>query len=431
MEVFAAKQWRLSISNNPASNLYLTIGRTLPWTNESSPPQGNTSVNAFYDVWNNMIGAKRVTGNDVRHCIPRFNWAANTVYCAYDDMMDSRDLKNANNQFYVVTSDYNVYKCLANNYGTNSTSMPTSINTTTDFQTQDGYIWKYMYTIADNEQLRFMTPSYIPVKTLSMNDGSLQWPVQNNAISGAIHNIVLSNTGSYTANDIYISITGDGQDANAFAIRNVTSNTIQSIVIDNRGINYSYAIVTVNSPTGSGAIARAIISPPGGHGSDPVTELGGSYLITNIRFKGSKNGKLPVTNDYHQIALLENPVDYNTGMPTTNSVISQTTQITLNGSSVDYQLDETVYQGNQSNPNFTGKVVAWDSANNRLYLSNVTGVPTSQLVTGATSTASRFLSSITQPDMSEYTGNLLYIDNITPIQRAPDQMDDFSIVISF
>lgn len=433
LEVFNAKQFKESVSEPSNSNVYVTFGRSFAWDNESAPDQANTGVATFYEVWNNMIGGKRVTGNDIRHAIPRFNWTTNTVYYAYNDIVDSRTLKSANTAFYVVTDDWNVYKCLSNNYGTVSTSKPTSISTVTDFQTSDGYIWKYMYTISADERLRFVTKNYIPVKTLEVDDGSLQWGVQNNAISGAIHNIVLTNFGSgYTANDVVISIVGDGQDANAYATRNVTSNTLSTIVIDNKGSGYTYANVTLLSSTGSGASARAIISPSRGHGSDPLTELGGSTLVLNVQYKSNEGGKFPAVNEFRQIAMIEDPLVYGTSNKISNTVVSQTTTLNLIGTSAEYVEDETVYQGaSLATSTYSGRVEEWDSSNNRLKLTNTKGVPTSQLVTGDTTGAARFIGSVTNPDMKPYTGKLLYIDNIKPITRTIDQTEDFKIILNF
>ena len=61
----------------------------------------------------------------------------------------------------------------------------------------------------------------------------------------------------------------------------------------------------------------------------------------------------------------------------------------------------------------------------------VSGVPGSELVVGETSTAARFLNSVTSPDMEPFSGNLLYIDNVTPIERAEDQIEDFKIILNF
>lgn len=380
-----------------------------------------------------MIGGKKITGNDIRHCIPRFNWTANTVYYAYDDLVDSKTLKSSNTQFYVVTDDWNVYKCLANSYGANSTTKPTSISTVTDFQTADGYVWKYMYTITSEERLRFVTSSYIPVKTLSVDDGSLQWGVQNNATSGAIHYIKLSDFGTgYTSNNIVVTISGDGQDANAFAVRNVTTNTISSIVIDNKGSGYTYANVTITAANGSNAIARAVISPMGGHGYDPLIELGGSNLMLNIQFKSNEDGKFPVVNEYRQVALFEDPYVYGTSNVISNTAVSQTTILNLTGTSAEYTQDEFVYQGaSLGAASYSARIVEWDSSNNKLKVTNSRGSVTSDLIIGSTSGAARFVGSVTNPDMQEYTGKLLYIDNISPVSRTVDQTEDFKIVLNF
>ena len=433
LQVFNAKQFKESVSEPLPSNVYLTFGRSVPWSDEQNPPQGNTGVSTFYEVWNKMIGGKKVSGNDIRHVVPRHDWSANTVYAAYDDIADSKILKSDVSNFYVVTDDWNVYKCISNNYGAVSTSKPTTIATTTDVTSDDGYVWKYMYTVSSEEQLRFVTADYIPVKTLTVNDGSLQWAVQNNSIVGGIHSIVLSNHGSnYTANDISITITGDGQDATAIAVRNTVSNVVSSIVMTNRGINYTYANVSISSTTGSGALARAIISPKGGHGSDPLIELGGSNLLINTRIKSSEGGVLTTENDYRQIALIEDPYTYDAQDLISNVAVNQLTILTLNGISAEYIEDEIVYQGaSLAAATFSANVVEWDSANNRLKVNNVKGTPSSELVNGLTSTAARFMSSITNPDMKRYTGNLLYIDNISPVERSSDQVEDFKIILKF
>ena len=126
-----------------------------------------------------------------------------------------------------------------------------------------------MYQLTKEEKLRFTTPSYIPVRTLDLNDSSDQWQVQADAQHGGLHVINLTNHGvGYTSNNISITIVGDGADANAYAVRNVTSNTIDSIIIDNLGVHYTYANVVIDTDVSvtTPAAARAIISPRGGHG---------------------------------------------------------------------------------------------------------------------------------------------------------------------
>ena len=177
---------------------------------------------------------------------------------------------------------------------------------------------------------------------------------------------------------------GDGLYANAYALLNTTSNTVQSIVIDNLGYGYTYASVELESSLGSGATAEPSISPPGGHGSDPVAELGGSYLVFNIRLKDTESDILTTQNDYRQIALIEDPLLYGTTTKCQTPVVSQLTVLSLNGISVEYSNDEWVYQGSSlATSTFRGYVTEWDSTNNIIKLSQTQGTATKDLLIGA------------------------------------------------
>lgn len=413
--------------------LYLTYGKVDAWANDSSPDIANTSIQSLSGVWNNMIAGIRVLGGDIRHVIPRYNWTANTSYIAYDDTNPT--LITGGNQFYVLTSDYNVYKCIANNNNSLSTVMPTSLSTTNVTNTADGYIWLYMYTLNDAELVRFTTSAYIPVKTLSVNDGSLQWQVQQNSIDGDIKSIVVTNSGSnyLTPANVAVSISGDGTGATAIA--NVTNNVVSSIIVTSGGSGYSYALVSISDSgnQGAGATARAIMSPPGGHGSNPLYELGGMSLMFDISNSFTEEGIIVPQASYRQIALLANPLQYGSNSAIANAAVSlQATTLTAVGTG-DYTLGEDVYQGtNLAQASFKGKVCAWDSTQSLLYVINTQGTPTAaQSVIGNISRTARVITGVNPGDFSKYTGQLIYIDNLLPISRSADQIEDTKIVISY
>ena len=141
-----------------------------------------------------MMSLKKVQTSDVSHVITRFDWANNQFYYQYDD--NSEELFGR--RFYTYTTDNNVYKCIDNNRGANSTVMPTGTGTSI-INTADGYRWKYMYTIDGGEITKFRTADYLPVKTLTANNGSSQWTVQQNAKTsgnGAIFHIKLLANGT-------------------------------------------------------------------------------------------------------------------------------------------------------------------------------------------------------------------------------------------
>jgi hypothetical protein len=262
--VYSAEQSATAIIDPNLPNSYLCVGHVEAWANDAAPPQANSSVAAIYDFWKNMISAKLITGNDVRHAIPRETYAANTVYLAYDDRLNDQDVYHGNISMHIVNSDWSVYKCLSNNMGQLSTVQPTQTITTSAVEESDGYIWKYMYTISSEERLRFVTPAYMPVRTLTTDNSSLQWTVQENAVQGAIAAIKVENVGEgYTdANNITVTITGDGTGATAFARVNTASNTVSAIIISNPGNDYTEAeCEIVDSGAGVNASARVIISP--------------------------------------------------------------------------------------------------------------------------------------------------------------------------
>ena len=431
LKINAAEQFKESVSEPAATVIYLTFGKVAAWANEASPDTANTAIVTTREVWSNMIGGKKVLGGDMSHVISRVDWTANTVYTAYDDALPG--LYNTN--FYAMNSDYSVYKCISNNRGGLSTVEPTSINPATTTSTSDGYVWKYMYTVSDAEKLRFTTDGYMPVKTLSADDGSLQWQVQTEAEDGTIDAIYLSNVGIGYANssNITITISGDGQDASAIASVNTTSNTISSVIITNPGSGYTYADVFI-SDAGSGAHAagRAIISPPGGHGSDPLYELFGRNLMINAKFRYDEDGVFPTTNDFRQIALIKDPISALTSNVATNTAFFQAYSLITSGTG-SYAQDEVVYQGSSpSSYTFKGRVVSWNSTTGQVKIINTDGEPTAALsLIGVTSTTARTVSSVTHGVMQPRTGRVLFVDNIEPVTRSDDQIEDFRLVISF
>jgi hypothetical protein len=433
MQIFNAESFKASIGDISLPYVYFTFGKVDVWANIDVPPQANNSVDTFNQVWKNMIGAKKIVGNDVRLAIRRFDWVSGTVYTEYDDSEATLDMNDPTNNFYVVTDEWNVYKCLGNNNGNPSTVKPTTINTYIAEQLSDKYIWKYMYTLTDEEKLRFTTTNFIPVRKLTEDNGTLQWHVQESADQGSIESIKIVDPGSdySVANPPTITITGDGKGAEAAATVNAITLGVESILIINKGQDYTYANAAFTSASGSGAIARVVMSPAGGHGADPVEELGGSFVMINPRIRGSESGVIDTQNEIRQIALIKNPV-LRDGTVASGIVYAQTTTVIVEQEGDNYVEDEYVFQGaDLATASFKGKVVSWNSAENILNLMDVSGNLTTDALKGDTSKASRLVLDSIEKSFTPYTGSLLYINNITPIQRATDQTEDFKIVVSF
>jgi len=427
----SAEQLLESVSEPASTMLYVCYGKSTPWANDSLPNTTIDSLANTNEIWRNLIAGKKVTGNDVTLVSKRFTWTSGTTYDQYDDT--SSILYDGNTKFYVITSNYNVYKCLYNNNGANSTIEPTYTSPGTTSTEADGYIWKYMYTLNTKEIQRFLSYDWIPVKTLTLDNGSAQWQVQQAAIDGAIDVILVSNTGTgYTnSSNITVTITGDGTGANATAYVNTTSNVVANIVVTSRGTGYTFASATISGGGGTGANARVVIGPYGGHGYNPSYELGAKNVMIDTLIQGSEDNELVTSNDFRQISVIKDPIIYGSSNVFSNSIFTQTLSLALAGPS-EYVTDEFVYQGSSiGTASFKGRVLYWDSANSIMEVTEYTGNPTTTTLNGSTSGGYRYITSVINPTLKSRSGQVIYMDNMIPITRAVDQTENIKIVIKF
>jgi hypothetical protein len=214
---------------------------------------------------------KRINANDAVLMAPRYNWTLGTVYAQYDDLYGQT---NANGRliapdggasslstarFYVITDEYNVYKCISNgkrgdassDLPSASTVKPTGTDTNA-FETSDGYIWKFMFRVEAGDVTKFLTPTHIPVRKMS-GFGEPQYDV-----NGFLDRIDVTFGGSGYSSAPYVRIQGDGktapdviidsttgQDAEAFATcatNGDNEDIVSQIVVTNGGTGYRSAL---------------------------------------------------------------------------------------------------------------------------------------------------------------------------------------------
>ena len=210
-----------------SSNYYYFLGKTLNWSDETAPPFPTDSYAYERAVRDDIITMKSIGPSDVSFVIPRVNWTSGEIYDMYDDALSpdepapSGAVRLEDARFYVLTSDYNVYKCIFNANNGPSINQPTSTSTST-FSTGDGYLWKFMYTIPISLRNRFLTSDFIPVTTALKNQFY---------VDGEITQIIIDNPGEGYINPI-VTITGNGY------IKN-NPYLIKSIVITNPGDGYT------------------------------------------------------------------------------------------------------------------------------------------------------------------------------------------------
>jgi len=202
--------------------------------------------------------------------------------------------------------------------------------------------------------------------------------------------------------------------------------------------------ITSANTQASNATAYAPVSPVGGHGYDPVSELGCNHIMYITEFNSTEalNGieYIPIDIDYRQVGILINPMASDTYPAFANaSIYDLSTQITVASGFGTYIPDETVTQ-TDINPNnttfgqvvFTGTVLSFNTSTGVIKLINTSGtVITSASIQGQTSGTTRTLLASTTPKFMKFSGYIAYIQNRSAVQRSADGIEQFKFVLGY
>lgn len=419
-----------------SNNLFMWIGKSTPWSDETSPLSPNDNVQSRIDSFFDMLAVKRISRSDCNMVIPRVDWQSGAIYSAYTHegyqgdgiFYDAYEPLTSVFPFYVYTEEGNVYKCLGNNYQNTSSVSPTG-KSHNPFTTSDNYIWKFMFSLSDNDKLKFLTDKWIPVNTVKFNNGSDQYTVQQTAIVGSIDkiNVTLSGSGYFSP---VVTVTGDGNGCTASA--SVLNGSIVAINIVNRGINYTNATVSISDSVGSGATAAAIISPVGGHGSDALNELGAMYVMVSAEMQYSESNKISTNIKFRKYGVILNPFSYGSNFKLFSSLVgTATTNLILSSETGIFNANDVI-TGNLSGAN--AKIVDYDYVTHLLRLTEINGhFSITDIITSSNTqqaTAANIVN-IISPDIQLGSGIFLSLEYFTPVQRASTQIEGIKIVFSF
>ena len=429
-------------------NVYLFVSKTHDNNNENIKEIAN-SENYYTSIHNpirEMVFGKKILPTDVSPVVERYNWASNTIYQAFYNKSNTLFTVNESDiekSFFVFTSSGNVYKCIDNNFSSESTVEPSHVDLTPR-EESDGYLWKYMYSVPSGS--KFITDEYIPVvsnteigvntkqgidrvflksggnnyveytngsvqstisssqfiienKNLSFSNGLVFTPENNffnnnsillfepgakangslftiNTYDSFSQKIAIDGSHTFTGTTKYeitprIRIVGDGANATALAIVNDTTKSITQINVKDTGDSYSFANVIIDSNTGAGATAEAVIAPRKGHGHDPHEELGSDKIMYAITIEGNESNTITANlqNGFRTVGLLSNPSPANVAF--TGTVSTTSGQNIITGSGTEF---ETIF----TNPSLGPVAGATLSAVNTAILSNTSASNTAQ-----------------------------------------------------
>ena len=381
------------------------------YSTEDVPPVPLDNQKEKFDIYDDLIAAKRITSEYARTVIRRYGWdlVVNPKFDMWKPDYSSTSggggligkssatgaTSISDAKFYVLNSNYEVFKCIYN--GESNPAYPSGQNATnepklnpspgqgsyasglfTEEAGTAGYVWKYMYTIPTDDVLRFLSTDFMPI--VSVGEAT-RVATETAAVNGAVHVALIENSGSNLPNGThYAPMIGDGSGGKVELV--VTAGSITSATVTDIGSNYTYATVPLKTGTGSGASAyglftdtdltvsvsvgasatgalELIISPQGGHGSSMEMELNGKRVMTNIRLTYAEgSGDFPVDNDFRRIGIIKNPYAFGTTTYATNNTLTGMYAIKITGATAGFVVDERIEQ-TVTGGVAKGKVVSW------------------------------------------------------------------------
>ena len=245
-----ARSFHRDIKNNN-DYFHFAVGRTEPWSDDTAPetPVDNDSYISTFR--RSMMFTQRIDSADVCLLAKRENWTTGTVYDEYDDALSSsnQSYSGASNladaKFFIMTTDFKVYKCISNKSNAVSTVEPSSTGTSV-FELSDGYNWKFMFQISASDQNKFLDADFVPVRKLTGN------PTHD--VTGEIDSVTITAGGSGYTSAPTVVIAGDG-DGTVAGTATISGGAVTAVNITSSGSGYSFAFLTFTGGGGSGAKA--------------------------------------------------------------------------------------------------------------------------------------------------------------------------------
>jgi len=344
MAAIVTDQFRLSNADNfvnsvenPTNSYYVFtslanptavgFGRTSNWN--SSTPSPIDDIDYINDYHDDILFGQSINASNVRRLIRKVTWAVGTRYEMYrqdysilnpSPITNSYRLYDAN--YYVISSNYNVYICIDNgSSGINTTGNASQDEPTfTDLEPSpagssgDGYLWKYLFTVSPSDIIKFDSIQYVtvPDNWSSSTDAQIV-AVRTNGNStlnnNQIKKVYIANGGSGYSGGLgqSFNILGDGSGGKVSV--DVVNGTITNATITAGGSGYTYGLVdlgSINSGITSPAKLIPIIPPSLGHGYDLYKELGTDKVLVYARFDDSTKN-YPIDTSYAQVGILKNP----------------------------------------------------------------------------------------------------------------------------
>ena len=527
--------------NNSANSYYVFVGLSNPsvngvpnafgrnesdakWNDQTTREKPVDNINYLNHVRDTMIFGKKITPDNVRRVVRKITWTKDTTYDMYrHDYSSENQAPNGktsrlyDSNFYVINKDFNVYICIDNGSSGINTTGNASLNepTLTGLEpfratgaTDDGYLWKYLFTVAPSDIIKFDATEFIPLPndwstTTDANIANVRDSGNSDINNNQIKKVYIADGGTAYKNagagGKEVNIIGDGSGGKA--IVEVGTNTkINDVQVSVGGKGYTYGVLDLTDlQPSSGANAKLIpiIPPAKGHGSDIYKELGADRVLVYARFDDSTKD-FPIDTKFAQIGIVKNPTSIGSTQIYDQTQYSSISSLYLKTfpSSSDVKIGDLLEQDVKDEGVVIGKVKAYvtsfdiisnDSSNpiavmkyyrdRSLYFNQSTGDQQDQTgistsagvngqvydfsdslpVTGTDGSSSytvginstfsgittnptgtkvvdlgvEFKNGLSQSEINNQSGDIIYLDNRQLITRDSRQKEDIKVILEF
>ena len=379
--------------NDSSNSYYVFVGLSNPATTGSGVPANGFGRATTESSWNSdtpnptddfnylnhtkdtILFGKKITSDNIRRVIRKVTWTSGQKYEIYRNdysssnmspVTDSARLYDAN--YFVINKDYNVYICIDNGSSGISTEGNRSQNeplftglepSRAAGDTDDGYRWKFLFSVAPSDIIKFDATEFIPLPNNWLNSTDAQISaVRDNGNSDVNNNqikrVYIEDQGngySGTLNEEF-DIIGDGSGGKV--VCDIVNTKITNTEISVGGKGYTYGMVNLDRVS-NGASTRAklipIIPPSKGHGYDLYKELGADRILVYARFDDSTKD-FPIDTKFSQIGIVKNPTSIGSTQVFTDNQFSSLGSLYLSsfpangtGINVGDRIKQDIYDG--------------------------------------------------------------------------------------
>jgi len=423
---------------------YIGIGRSEQWDSSDTVPTPTNTPTTTEAFRNSLQSVKKVEASSL--VVPRNNWSSGAIYSQYDDQQGGYPTR----PYYVMNENRQVYVCLETGRDGTGAAVPSTVQPThsniDSRRESDGYVWKFLFTISAEKANNFVSANFMPTQLQVSTDSNStgiqlkQKEVQDAATPGEILSVIITDGGAGYTSKPTITITdanGTGAGVNV-EIDSATGQVVRVRMNDSSngdiaGHGSGYTAPSIAFSGGGAtrnATARAVLGPDSGIGRDPREDLKSSSVMFHAELLGTDSDFI-INQDFRQVGLIRDIRDNN------NSLFNQTTGNALKSMTMSSVI--TAFTADKIIEGQTTLARAYidEVDSNILYYhqSTTTGFVAFQdgeLIEETNGGGEGVIdSALIQPEVLPTSGEVLFIDNRSPVDRSTAQNEDIKVIIQF